>query len=73
MITYLLIDMINTFRVIYDKRPKKIILSFDMEKELIKELSRFVDYDKEYQTKAKFKGIDIEYNIQEDFIQLKKE
>ena len=73
MIICLLIDMINTFRVIYDKRPKKIILSFSLEKEFIRELSHFIDYDKEYQMKAKFKGIDIEYNIQENFIQLKKE
>ncbi len=70
MITHLLISMINVFYVIYNKYPKKIILSFDIEREFIKELSRFLDYDKEYRTKAKFRGIDIEYRIEEDFISL---
>ena len=72
MITHLLVDMINTFTIIYDKRPKKIVLSFEIEKEFIKELIHFLDYDKEYQTTAKFKGIDIEYRLNEDFISLCK-
>lgn len=73
IIINLLINMINVFQVVFDERPKKIILSFDIEKEFVKELSNFIDYDKEYQTKAKFRGIDIEYRLSEDFISLTKE
>ncbi len=72
MITHLLIDMINVFRVVYGKYPKMIILSLQLEKEVEEELVNFKTYNKHYQEEAKFKGIKIEYRLSEDFITLSK-
>ena len=49
MITRLLIDMINVFRVVFGKYPKRIILSFKIEKEFEKELLRLhIPYQKQF-------------------------
>lgn len=72
MIINLLITMTDVFKVEFGKSPKRIVLSFQLEKSLVRELENFTIYDQEYQTKAKFRGIDIEYRIEEDFISLLK-
>ena len=72
MILNLLISMIQVFYVEFGKYPKKIILSFQLEKDLIKELRIYSSYGKEFCTKGRFRGIDVEYRLDEDFISLEK-